>query len=178
MVGVAKIIDARHTLHSQQRTLHGRSNRRVAQRLSGRAFRGRYLGDPGPAHQLTPPSPPNRCSSSTAARAARRGVGQEVAKEAATKALSRGSWNSNAAARLDLQGISSGHHHQHWGDGDPPDNAAAFWSHISTDSAPKLDNLSYSVLALGDRNYRNFAAPERSSTNASRSSCKTDSPAR
>lgn len=43
-----------------------------------------------------------------------------------------------------------------WGDGDPPDNAAAFWSHLNSEQAPKLDQLGFSVLALGDRNYANF----------------------
>ena len=43
-----------------------------------------------------------------------------------------------------------------WGDGDPPDNAAAFWMYLSSESAPKLDHLRFSVLALGDKNYGNF----------------------
>lgn len=43
-----------------------------------------------------------------------------------------------------------------WGDGDPPDNAVAFWNYLNSDEAPQLDHLEYSVLALGDRNYANF----------------------
>jgi sulfite reductase (NADPH) flavoprotein alpha-component len=43
-----------------------------------------------------------------------------------------------------------------WGDGDPPDNALAFWNHLNSDQAPRLDHLEFSVLALGDKNYSNF----------------------
>jgi sulfite reductase (NADPH) flavoprotein alpha-component len=48
-----------------------------------------------------------------------------------------------------------------WGDGDPPDNAAAFWSWLSASTAPDLSGLSFSVLALGDRNYADFCGAGR-----------------
>ncbi len=43
-----------------------------------------------------------------------------------------------------------------YGEGDMPDNAQAYWDALKSDSAPRLDHLSFSVLALGDRNYTQF----------------------
>lgn len=43
-----------------------------------------------------------------------------------------------------------------WGEGDPPDNAVDFWAELSSDDQPKLEQLSYSVLGLGDSNYIDF----------------------
>lgn len=43
-----------------------------------------------------------------------------------------------------------------YGDGEPPDNAAALHTSLHEDSAPQLPSLSYSVLALGDTSYPDF----------------------
>jgi sulfite reductase (NADPH) flavoprotein alpha-component len=43
-----------------------------------------------------------------------------------------------------------------WGDGEPPDNALAFWNALTSSTAPNLAHLEYAVLALGDKNYSSF----------------------
>ncbi len=43
-----------------------------------------------------------------------------------------------------------------YGDGEMPDNAQAFWEYLKNGTAPRLEHLEFSVLALGDRNYTQF----------------------
>ena len=43
-----------------------------------------------------------------------------------------------------------------WGDGEPPDSAVAFHEALMTENSLKLDNLQFSVCALGDTSYEKF----------------------
>lgn len=89
------------------------------------------------------------------------GNAQELAETFATQLVDK-SLNANAVAINDFKPkdlkklthllviIST------QGEGDPPDNAIGFFDFLHSKRAPKLDQLNYSVLALGDSSYEHF----------------------
>ena len=75
----------------------------------------------------------------------------------ATRVYASGSYPIKDLARERLLVVVVSTH----GDGDPPDDARGFIEFLASRRAPKLEHLTYSVLALGDSSYPKFCETGR-----------------
>jgi sulfite reductase (NADPH) flavoprotein alpha-component len=119
------------------------------------SFAGTATETPGPAPAAVAKKPLLILFGSQTGSA--EGLAKKIAKESAQHGLEPKIMEANACA-LDaltkterLLFVTST-----WGDGDAPDNAMEFFKALHAPDAPKLESLSFSVLALGDKNYSDF----------------------
>jgi sulfite reductase (NADPH) flavoprotein alpha-component len=89
------------------------------------------------------------------------GTAEMIAEDAATLARSKGF--APRVAELDAIDLDQLSKMQNliivvstYGEGEMPDNAGLFWDALSGGNAPRLEALSYGVLALGDTSYDQF----------------------
>ncbi|MEM9247839.1 MAG: sulfite reductase flavoprotein subunit alpha [Pseudomonadota bacterium] len=89
------------------------------------------------------------------------GTAEILATEAAEKARAKGF--TPRVAELDAVDIAQLAAMQNlivvvstYGEGEMPDNAHQFWEALSADTAPRLEALSFGILALGDTSYEHF----------------------
>ena len=89
------------------------------------------------------------------------GNSESVAEDLANFALSNGfKTQINALDDIEMNNLSKMKNvaiiTSTYGEGEMPDNAQLFWNALSSNTAPQLNNMNYSVLALGDTGYEEF----------------------
>ncbi len=91
-----------------------------------------------------------------------RGVAEELAQEASARGLATNlvSLADYKPANIKRESFVSLVISTH-GEGDPPDDAELFHEFLMSDKAPKLDDLKFTVLALGDSSYVNYCQTGR-----------------
>ena len=91
-----------------------------------------------------------------------RGVAEELAQEASARGLATNlvSLADYKPANIKRESFVSLVISTH-GEGDPPDDAELFHEFLMSNKAPKLDDLKFAVLALGDSSYVNYCQTGR-----------------
>lgn len=121
---------------------------------------GLFSRSPAPAG-AAPPAPAETLVPLAILFGSQTGNAENLAKRAAKEAGKRGfAPTVHDLARYPLAQLASEERllviASTYGDGEPPDNAKAFWNSLANSAAAKLPQTLFSVCALGDSNYPKF----------------------